>query len=254
MAFSPNFTPCNKEQPLFFTRDLGDDVYYFLVWLVAYSSLATILLQIIFTLAYGGEGRHVLLSVRSGYGALSRLPVIAQAAILILGADVIQYWLHRALHLPALWPFHAVHHSARDVSFMTSYRVHPVDFIFSSTCVVMLLMVLGFSPSAFLIASPFNLITAALVHANLNWTFGPLRHVIASPVFHRWHHSCDPRLRDKNFAPTFPFLDLMFGTFHMPKGELPGDYGADGVPEHFAGQMLHPFRVLTKLPGRVIPS
>jgi len=190
-----------------------------------------------------------LASIQAGYGVLARLPVPVQALILIFLADVIQYWLHRLLHMPALWPFHAVHHSALDVNFMTTYRVHPVDFILSSTCVVMLLMVLGFSPGAFLIASPFNLVTSALVHANLNWTFGPLRYVIASPVFHRWHHSCDPRVRDKNFAPTFPFLDLMFGTYHMPKGGLPGDYGAENVPPHFVGQMIHPFQVLVKRPA-----
>src|ERR1700733_3672234 len=26
------------------------------------------------------------------------------------------------------------------------------------------------------------------IHANLRWTLGPLRYVIAIPVFHGWHH------------------------------------------------------------------
>ena len=30
---------------------------------------------------------------------------------------------------------------------------------------------------------------SAFVHANLNWTLGPFRYVLASPVFHRWHHT-----------------------------------------------------------------
>ncbi len=85
---------------------------------------------------------------------------------------------------------------------------------------------------------------AALVHANLNWTFGPFRYVLASPVFHRWHHVSDPAVRDKNFSPTFPVFDLVFGTFHMPRGELPAGYGAEGVPPHFLGQMAYPFRPL----------
>jgi len=46
-----------------------------------------------------------------------------------------------------------------------------------------------------------------------------------------------------NFAPTFPILDVVFGTFYMPKGRLPADYGAPGVPEHFLGQMAYPFVV-----------
>jgi sterol desaturase/sphingolipid hydroxylase (fatty acid hydroxylase superfamily) len=47
----------------------------------------------------------------------------------------------------------------------------------------------GISPDIFVVVGPFNIITSCLVHANLNWTFGPLRYVLVSPVFHRWHHA-----------------------------------------------------------------
>ena len=39
---------------------------------------------------------------------------VAQAALALVAMDVVQYWLHRAFHGRALWPFHAVHHSAED--------------------------------------------------------------------------------------------------------------------------------------------
>ncbi len=109
---------------------------------------------------------------------------------------------------------------------------------------------MGFSPAAFAAMAPINLIIGALVHANLNWTFGPLKYVIASPVFHRWHHSIDPAVRDKNFAPTFPILDVIFGTFHMPAGELPQTYGAEGVPNNFFAQLAWPFLVIAARLGR----
>ena len=63
------------------------------------------------------------------------------------------------------------------------------------------------------------------MHANLDWTLGPFKYVIAGPVFHRWHHTAADRGGEKNFAATFPVLDLMFGTFYMPAGELPDHYG-----------------------------
>ena len=49
---------------------------------------------------------------------------------------------------------------------------------------------------------------------------------------------------EKNFASTFPVLDLMFGTFYMPKNELPDAYGiADrDFPASFSSQLLYPFR------------
>ncbi|MBV8938488.1 MAG: sterol desaturase family protein, partial [Alphaproteobacteria bacterium] len=49
---------------------------------------------------------------------------------------------------------------------------------------------------------------------------------------------------NRNFAPTFPMLDILFGTFYMPKDRLPQDYGVTDphFPEGFWAQMLYPFR------------
>jgi sterol desaturase/sphingolipid hydroxylase (fatty acid hydroxylase superfamily) len=81
------------------------------------------------------------------------------------------------------------------------------------------------------------------VHANLNWTLGPLKYVIATPVFHRWHHGPPNEGGEKNFAPTFSFWDVMFGTFYMPEGKLPQTYGVDDArfPQGFVGQLVYPF-------------
>src|SRR5205814_348924 len=82
-----------------------------------------------------------------------------------------------------------------------------------------------------------------LVHANLNWTFGPLRYVVASPVFHRWHHTTEREAQDKNFAGIFPFWDILFGTWYFPKGKLPVEFGvSDPVPEGFLGTLAYPFK------------
>jgi sterol desaturase/sphingolipid hydroxylase (fatty acid hydroxylase superfamily) len=101
---------------------------------------------------------------------------------------------------------------------------------------------LGISPSVLIWLVPFTVGSSALVHANLNWTFGPFRYLLASPVFHRWHHTGVDQGGERNFAGTFPFIDLLFGTFYMPSGELPANYGTQGVPSDFVGQLLHPFR------------
>ena len=83
-----------------------------------------------------------------------------------------------------------------------------------------------------------------MVHANLNWTFGPFKYVFASPVFHRWHHTSQAEGMDKNFAPTIPLIDVVFGTFYMPEGVTPKHYGVPGanIPTGFFAQMLWPFR------------
>ena len=42
----------------------------------------------------------------------------------------------------------------------------------------------------------------------MTWDLGPLRGIIASPVFHRWHHSKDREAWDKNFAGLLPLWDI----------------------------------------------
>lgn len=171
------------------------------------------------------------------------MPVVLQAFLILLISDFIQYWLHRWFHKMPLWPFHAIHHSGTNVDWMTSARFHPVNIILYSTSVNALVATLGFSGEAFMILLPFNTIYSPLVHANLNWTYGPFKYLLASPVFHRWHHTYPEEGGNKNFAPTFPFLDVMFGTFYMPEGRQPEIFGAphDAITGNFAQQLAYPF-------------
>ncbi|HEY3814124.1 MAG TPA: sterol desaturase family protein [Caulobacteraceae bacterium] len=236
-------TPCNPGQKVL-SRDLPDDVLYYLVGTFLYTGLSAALLKILIDWAFAGNAAGVWQAIQHGYGPQRSLPIWLQVLLVFVVTDVIQYWLHRAFHTSVLWPFHAVHHSAESVDWTTTFRVHPVQFLIYSAGVAMLVAVMGFSPVTFVVVAPVNFFVGTFVHSNLNWTLGPLRYVIATPVFHRWHHSNDPALCNKNFAPTFPVLDLMFGTFHMPKDRLPSDYGAEGVPPNFLGQMAYPFAAL----------
>ena len=239
--------PCNPDQPRWFGKDMGRDLVFWLLSFVLYANLTVAVTQFLLRGVFGSDGARMFAAIQAGRGWISRLPVAVQAFAVIFTVDVIQYWLHRAFHTRWLWPFHAIHHSPKDLDWTATWRIHPVNFIFYETLAGVVTLLMGCSPITLLIVYPFNFFSAALVHANLNWTFGPFRFVFASPVFHRWHHASDPAIHDKNFAPTFPFLDLMFGTFHMPKGELPGAYGADGVPEDVLGQLAHPFVAVGKM-------
>lgn len=242
--------PCNPDQSRRLGKDFRVDILYFLMSLVFYGGLTAVLARLILSLSAGADAPRLLAAIQAGHGGMSHWPVVAQAAVIIFLTDVIQYWLHRLFHAGLLWPFHAVHHSAKQVDWTATFRIHPVNFVCYNTLAGALILLMGFSPMAFVIVAPFNFFTAAMVHANLNWTFGPLRYVFASPVFHRWHHADDPAIYNKNFAPTFSFLDLLFGTFYMPQGQLPQAYGAEGVPEDFLGQLVYPFQAIAAAVGR----
>ena len=84
---------------------------------------------------------------------------------------------------------------------------------------------------------------SSLLHANVKGDFDRLGHVVATPRFHHWHHGLEEEAVDKNFAIHFPLFDRVFGTFHLPPGRWPLDYGVpEPVPSGYWRQFLYPFR------------
>ena len=137
-----------------------------------------------------------------------------------------------------------MHHSSEDLDWISAARFHPVNIFFGTVLVDAGLLLAGISPNVMLWVGPFTTASSAFVHANLNWTLGPFKYVIAGPVFHRWHHTAADRGGGTNFSGTFPIWDILFGTFYMPQKALPDSYGIDdrSFPEGFGAQMLYPFR------------
>lgn len=187
--------------------------------------------------------------------ALAALPWGVQLALLLLVADLCGYASHRWLHASRrLWPIHAVHHSSTQVDWLSAGRVHPLNDVVTRLAQSVPIVLVGFDPAIVAAYVPLLIFYAVLVHANVGWTFGPLRYVLASPVFHRWHHAAEAEGLNRNFAGMFPFIDLAFGTFHMPLDRSPARYGIPegDVPESMWGQLAYPFR--RKRPRAVAPA
>ena len=183
--------------------------------------------------------------------AVTGLPLPLQLLAFLLLADFIGYWTHRTFHTGRrLWRVHAVHHSSAELDWLSAVRVHPLNDAISTALVATPLLLLGFDRLTIAAYLPFVTLYAIGLHANVTWDFGPLRYVVASPRFHRWHHSAAPQARDKNFAGLFAFWDILFGTFYLPAGRQAEDFGVSGeaVPESFWGQMLFPFRARVAAP------
>ena len=171
-------------------------------------------------------------------------PLWAVVALYLLARDFLQYWIHRLLHGRDLWAYHAVHHAPEVLEWHHAYRFHPVNYLLYITLVAAALLLAGVPLTVIFVVTPFLGFFSLFVHSNLRWSYGPLRHVLTSPLFHRWHHSRASEAIDKNFAPNFPVWDVIFGTYYLPRDRLPTELGihGGGVPKSFHGQMLHPFR------------
>ena len=165
--------------------------------------------------------------------------------LIVLVADLVQYWTHRAYHeVPLLWRLHAVHHSVKSMDWLAGSRQHILELIITRTLVLAPIFVLGFSKEvidAYIVIVGFQ---AVFNHANVSVRLGPLRYVIVTPNFHHWHHSADAEGIDRNYAAHFAFLDYAFGTAHKADRTWPDGYGVVGdyVPNGFFKQLAFPFR------------
>lgn len=176
---------------------------------------------------------------------VSAQPIWFQLLGVLLLGDLIGYWQHRAFHtIGVLWKFHSIHHSSTDLDWLSSARVHPINDVLSNIAGALPILVLGFSPAAFAAYVPILTLYAVMLHANVRWTLGPVGRVIASPVYHRWHHTSEQEGLNKNFAALFPWYDRIFRTYYCPDGVQPTRFGVAGerIPESFLGQLTYPFR------------
>ena len=175
--------------------------------------------------------------------AIAGQPLVIQFLEIMFLTDLAQYWFHRAFHrVPFLWGFHAVHHSAKAMDWLAGARMHFFEIIALRGVTSLPLMTLGFSPAVMQAYIAFVYITSSLVHANLRGDFDRLGHWMVVPRFHHWHHGLEKEAVDVNFAIHFPWLDKLFGTFHLPAKRWPKDYGVpEAVPQGYRAQFLYPF-------------
>jgi sterol desaturase/sphingolipid hydroxylase (fatty acid hydroxylase superfamily) len=218
--------------------------YWFFTPLVARVVTAFAMLLVLVPVAYAIYGKLDRNLIEHGYGPVSHWPLWVQAVAILAIAEVIGYWMHRAFHAsPWLWKFHAVHHSSVDLDWLSAVRVHPGNDVAMKLASTVPILALGFAPVAVAGIMPLLTLFAIGIHAHVDWDFGPLRAVIASPRFHRWHHTDETAARDRNFAGLFPVLDLLFGTYHMSKDARPASFGTDTkVPNGLLKQLAFPFR------------
>jgi len=226
-----------KDQPVF-RPEWQTDLHHFIVnhMIVGFVLLATNLLV------------HKLFGWAANDGVrgwVANLNFVVALFLIVLVADLVQYWTHRAYHeVPLLWRLHAVHHSVKSMDWLAGSRQHILELLITRTLVLAPIYVLGFSKEvidAYIVIVGFQ---AVFNHANVSVRLGPLRYVIVTPNFHHWHHSQDKEALDRNYAAHFAFLDHLFGTAVKSDREWPETYGVlgDYVPNGYVKQLAFPFR------------
>jgi len=154
-----------------------------------------------------------------------------QFLVILVARDFGAYVAHVLLHkVPVLWSVHRTHHSAEALTFLTSARIHPLEYLHMQAFTALFG---GLGGGAFLYltgstlhAAPLAMLVAASIffesfglaqHSHLPISFGRLNRFLVSPVMHQMHHSAELRHRDKNLGTQFAIFDWLFGTLYLPQ-------------------------------------
>ncbi len=236
--------PWRKQQALF-RKDFWLDGFYmyfnFFLFTLAISGFYK-LLELFF--ADLGVGAQSLVLID-----LSSLPMWAQLVIFFVVLDFFQWFTHVLLHkYPVLWQFHKIHHSVKEMGFAAHFRYHWMENILYKPLKTLGVMLLGgFEPQQAFIVHFLAIAIGHFNHANVKFTWGPLKYLFNNPVMHLYHHSYVlPEGRyGVNFGISLSVWDYLFKTNYIPEdsGKIPlGFSGDERIPKGFFGQFVYGFR------------
>ena len=223
-----------KDQPVF-RAEWQTDFHHFIVnhMIVGFVLLATNLMVHKFFGWAGNDGIR---------GWVQNLPFWVGVLLIVLVADFVQYWMHRAYHeVPILWRMHGVHRSAKSMDRLAGSRQYILELLITRRLVLAPIYVLGLKEviDAYIVIVGFQ---AVFNHANVSvpsHRLSPLRCITVTPNFHHWHHSQDQAALDRTCAAHYAFLDHIFGTavksdqLWPDKYSVLGDYVANGFVRQF---------------------
>ena len=172
------------------------------------------------------------------------IPVVAQVAIMLLAADFMRYWLHRAFHrYPLMWRLHAVHHSPPQLYTINVGRFHPVEKSIQYAFDTLPFALLAVAPEVLAAYFVFYALNGFFQHSNCRVYLGPLNYIVAGPELHRWHHSRRAREMNSNFGNNLIVWDTLFKTRFLPEERDVETIGLRNrrYPLGFLVQMKSPF-------------
>jgi sterol desaturase/sphingolipid hydroxylase (fatty acid hydroxylase superfamily) len=180
------------------------------------SVLNSALVSVLLPLASVGAAA---LATEQNWGLLNTvtLPGWLDIAVFVLMFDLLIYLQHRLFHsLQPLWKLHRVHHTDLEYDVSTGVRFHPLSIVISSIIKLSLVLLMGPTVLAVLIAEVMLNATSLFNHSNLRIPSGVdkiLRLVLVTPDMHRVHHSSNAEEHQRNFGFSFSLWDRLLGTY-----------------------------------------
>jgi sterol desaturase/sphingolipid hydroxylase (fatty acid hydroxylase superfamily) len=173
----------------------------------------------------GGTGPLLTLGPEDVPPALAFATAPLLALLWLIAFDFFQYWVHRAQHaVPALWRFHAVHHSHEAMDSVNAFS-HPIDALGVLAGVLAFGLLVDFAFEPMIYFSAFLSIRDRLLHTRAPIHFGPLHPVLIDNRHHFLHHHPDPAFHNCNFGNSLTLWDRLYGTYRAPTSDMLGRTG-----------------------------
>ncbi len=147
--------------------------------------------------------------------------LVLSVPVLIVLQDTYFYWMHRALHSPALFRFHKVHHESRDPSPFTAYSFHWTESLFEIAWFVPLTFIVPLHQGALFIFGTIALLLNINGHLGIeiypeSWKTHPVMQWMNSSTAHNNHH----KYFKGNYGFFFNFWDRVMKTAtEIPAGK-----------------------------------
>ena len=203
-------------------HDLPSDLTGFLVYVAVLEPLEKALIPLAgaalaATVVKSGITPHAIELLNTGN-------LFVDVVFIAIVVEFFRYWFHRLYHsVPFLWRVHIMHHIPKRLHMLNNFRVSP----FEQFSVLMAGMVpaamLGATEEAFIYYGLLHMILGLFNHANIDNRYGILNYVFATNELHRWHHTTDSAIGEKNFMFVLSLWDIIFGTFYFPKNKSTPD-------------------------------
>jgi sterol desaturase/sphingolipid hydroxylase (fatty acid hydroxylase superfamily) len=202
---------------LFQWRNLSarNDLFYWLLGTLNVSKLITLILSFgsfyLFTILI-----QQYMSINLGHFIGN--DVVFYLIVFVL-ADLNFYVWHYCMHrISQLWTVHRFHHSATEFNMITAQRMHFLSTGFLSVSSSLLLALTGTPTAVYPILYLLKETWGIWLHSNVQVSLGWVgRYIIATPQWHKVHHSVDKKHHDTNFGFLFVFWDRLFGTYRAPE-------------------------------------
>jgi sterol desaturase/sphingolipid hydroxylase (fatty acid hydroxylase superfamily) len=152
------------------------------------------------------------------FGLMYRMEVPALLAITagVFLIDLCNYAQHVTMHsIRLLWRVHRVHHADVALDASSGLRLHPFELVLLTTVVAVVMAFLGIPMSSLVVYNAVALPWFLLNHSNMRYPewlerWGSL--LMATPDWHRVHHSSHQPETDSHYGCVFSIWDRLFGT------------------------------------------